>query len=116
MANPIPCGICREVDSAEFLITDTTPDAQIMGQPTQGVCVRCFIEKGLQMAQALQDVLSEEATPAADQPGVLEQVEADEGKQGIAPSSASPKSRKATPAKDNGAQAAQEAEAAHVDR
>jgi hypothetical protein len=113
MANPIPCGICRQVDDAEFIVTDRTPDAQIMGVPTLGMCVQCFIKKGFEMAQALQAVLDEQSAPVPVGAGVLERIEDDEGAAPIPPSSSSPKRPKRPAPPENGAPLPEEAEAAH---
>ena len=78
MANPIPCGRCDEVADADLLVTDRTPDFQLLGVPTSGLCVRCYIEHAMQLANAIQAAMAEmEKLP--DAPGVLESVEADEG-------------------------------------
>jgi hypothetical protein len=113
MANPIPCGICRQVEDAEFIVTDRTPDAQIMGVPTLGMCVQCFIQKGFEMAQALQAVLSEDSAPVPVGAGVLEQIEEDEGAAPIPPSSSSPKRPKRQAPEANGAPVPEEVEATH---
>lgn len=108
MANPIPCGICQQVADAEFLVTDRTPDFQILGVPTTGMCVQCFVVKGLEIAQALQTAL-EQVQAEGETPGVLEAVEADEGVQGVAdPLPPAPKSRKAKEAQAETAVAAEE--------
>jgi hypothetical protein len=79
MANPIPCGRCQEVADSDLLVTDRTPDFQLLGVPTSGLCVRCYIEHAMELANALQAAMAEmEKLP--DEPGVLESVEQDEGK------------------------------------
>ena len=95
------------------MVTDRTPDFQILGAPTQGVCLRCFIDLGMTIAQALQTAWEEQQAlqavyeadsapePEAEvlvspdsvgaEPGVLEKVEADEGLAHAPVSSASAK-------------------------
>lgn len=96
MANPIPCGKCDQVADADLLVTDRTPDFQLLGVPTSGLCVMCYINHAMQLANAIQAAM--EAQEADGGPaGVLEQVEADEGPQEVQESvPAAPKSRKKT--------------------
>lgn len=113
MANPVPCGICNQVDSAEFLVTDMTPDFSLLGKPTMGVCASCWIMLGDAMKTALEDTSE---NPAPDTPvgtGALEQVEQDEGAVSPAPSPARPKSRRKTAPESNGATVPEEAPASH---
>jgi hypothetical protein len=79
MANPIPCGRCNDVADADLLVTDRTPEFTLLGVPTTGLCVLCYINHAMELANAIQASMAEiEAQP--DAPGVLESVEADEGK------------------------------------
>lgn len=114
MANPIGCAVCEQVGDAEFLVTDRTPDFQLLGTPTIGMCVQCFIEKGLQLATALQaafaEVMDEEPTP-----GALESVEATEGKvEVVDPVPPKPKSKAKPEPEPEVVAEASEAEASHV--
>lgn len=94
MSSPMKCGLCNESPDSEFFITDRTDGTQIMGQTVTAVCVRCFIDKAIEMAQALQMVMEQVSAEEPSSPGVLEQIEADEGTVGAVSSSASPKSKK----------------------
>lgn len=94
MANPIPCGVCQQISDAEFLVTDMTDGFQLLGVPTQGMCVQCFVEKGLALANALQAAY-EEMQGQEPAPGVIEAIEQDEGPVTPAdPLPAAPKSKK----------------------
>lgn len=94
MANPIPCGKCDEVADADLLVTDRTPDFQLLGVPTTGLCVMCYINHAMQLANAIQAAM--EAAQAEGEPvGVLAAVEADEGPQEVQEAvPPAPKSRK----------------------
>ena len=82
MANPIPCGKCDQVADADLLVTDRTPDFQLLGVPTSGLCVMCYINHAMQLANAIQAAM--EAAEAEGEPvGVLAAVEADEGPQEV---------------------------------
>lgn len=113
MANPTPCGICQQVDSAEFLVTDLTPDFQLLGKPTSGVCVGCWIMLGDAIKKALEEASQESAPDGTVGAGVLEQIEQAEGVVSPSPSPARPKSRKKPEAEGNGAALPEEAEASH---
>ena len=110
MANPIPCGKCQEVADADLLVTDRTPDFTLLGVPTTGLCVMCYINHAMELANALSAAMAE--VQAEGEPvGVLAAVEADEGAQPVNdPVPAAPKSRKkaqaSEPAAVNSAQAA----------
>jgi hypothetical protein len=78
VANPIPCGKCQQVADADLLVTDRTPDFQLLGVPTSGLCVQCYIEHAMELANALQAAYAA-IEAEGQQPGVLEQVEQDEG-------------------------------------
>jgi hypothetical protein len=78
MANPIPCGKCQQVADADLLVTDRTPDFQLLGVPTSGLCVQCYIEHAMELANALQAAYAA-IEAEGQQPGVLERVEQDEG-------------------------------------
>lgn len=94
MANPIPCGKCQEVADADLLVTDRTPDFTLLGVPTTGLCVMCYINHAMELANALSAAMAE-VQAEGEQPGVLAQVEADEGPQEVQESvPAAPKSRK----------------------
>lgn len=119
------------------MVTDRTPDFQILGAPTQGICLRCFIDLGMQIAQALQqayedqqkiqDSLEASEAPGAPEtlqellssvgtgPGLLEAVEAAEGVSSEPLRSASTKRRKKTDSETVNWDPESEAEAAHVD-
>jgi hypothetical protein len=112
MAQPIPCGICRQVDDAEFVVTDRTPEFVVLGAPTLGVCVSCLIDLGRRLGEALAMAQAEESAPVPVGAGVLEQIEDDEGAAPIPPSSSSPKRPKRPAPQENGAQVSEEAEAA----
>ena len=94
MANPIPCGKCNEVADADLLVTDRTPDFQLLGVPTSGLCVRCYIEHAMELANALSAAMA--ALEAEGDPdGVLKAIEQDEGPQPVEEAvPAAPKSRK----------------------
>lgn len=82
MANPIPCGKCDEVADADLLVTDRTPDFQLLGVPTSGLCVMCYINHAMQLANAIQAAM-EQAQLGGEPEGVLAAVEADEGPQEV---------------------------------
>jgi hypothetical protein len=82
MSNPIPCGKCSEVADADLLVTDRTPDFQLLGTPTAGLCVRCYIEHAMQLANALAAAMAQ-LEAEGDPEGVLEAIEADEGLQPV---------------------------------
>lgn len=91
MSSPMKCGLCNESPDSEFFITDRTDGTQIMGQTVTAVCVRCFIDKAIEMAQALQMVIEQVSAEEPSSPGVLERIEGEDGPIGIPPSSPSPK-------------------------
>ena len=110
MANPIPCGKCQEVADADLLVTDRTPDFQLLGVPTSGLCVRCYIEHAMELANALSAAMAQ-LEAEGDPDGILEAIETDEGAQPVNdPVPPAPKSRKkaeaSEPAAVNSAQAA----------
>ena len=137
MANPIPCDRCGQVADAEFVVTDRTPDFAILGAPTQGICARCMVMLGEALRQALEAAYAEQeefrkqweadhpeeasgevqalAESVGTEPGVLEQVEAEEGRVHPAPQSASTKRKSRASALVAAAEAAQKAEASDVD-
>jgi hypothetical protein len=97
MANPIPCGVCKQVDECDLLVTDRTPDFQILGAPTIGMCVQCFILRGMALDNVLQAAYAE-LEASGGEPGVLAAVEADEGEVVAAdPLPPAPKSKAARP-------------------
>lgn len=94
MANPIPCGKCQEVADADLLVTDRTPDFQLLGVPTSGLCVRCYIEHAMELANALSAAMAQ-LEAEGDPDGVLAEIERDEGPQEVQESvPPAPKSRK----------------------
>ena len=115
MANPIPCGVCGEVADSDLLVSDRTPEFQILGQSTMGMCVQCFIERGMLLANALQAAYAE-MEKAGDQPGLLESVEADEGEVTPAdPLPPAPKSKKTKEPAETPESNGTQTEAANVD-
>ena len=90
MANPIPCVNCLEVPDADFLVTNRLDMPWPFDQSTVGLCTTCLISMTAAMAEALAAVFG--TAPEPEGPGVLEQVEAEEGPVKVA--SASSKSRK----------------------
>lgn len=115
MANPIPCGKCQQVADADLLVTDRTPDFQLLGVPTTGLCVQCYIEHAIQLANALQAAMAQieaEGGPA----GVLAEIEHDEGEVVAAdPVPPAPKSRKKAEPQETAQVNGTEAETADVD-
>ena len=90
MANPIPCVNCLEVPDADFLVTNRLDMPWPFDQSTVGLCTTCLIGAAAAMAEALAAVFG--TAPEPEGPGVLEQVEAEEGPVKVA--SASSKSRR----------------------
>ena len=137
MANPIPCDRCGQVADAEFVVTDRTPDFAILGAPTQGICARCMVMLGDALRQALEAAYAEQEAfreqweaehpeqaqgevqgvtqSVGTEPGVLEQVEADEGRAQVVPQSASPKRRRKPAPEETDQTVPAEVEASHVD-
>lgn len=137
MANPIPCDRCGQVADAEFVVTDRTPDFSILGAPTQGICVSCMILLGKALGEALEAAYAEQEafqrqweadhpgeapgevqdplTSVGTEAGVLEQVEAEEGRFHPAPQSAPTKRRRKAAAPEVDKTVPAEVEATHVD-
>jgi len=82
MPNPIPCAMCIDVADSDFLVTNRNDMPWPFDQSTVGLCLRDFLQLGFAMAEAIQGALAEQEV--AEGPGVLEQVEAEEGKVPVA--------------------------------
>jgi hypothetical protein len=113
MSNPIPCGKCSEVADADLLVTDRTPDFQLLGTPTAGLCVRCYIEHAMQLANALAAAMAQ-LEQEGDPEGILEAIETDEGLQPVEEAvPPAPKSKAKKETVQVAAAASEEAASAH---
>lgn len=123
MANPIPCGVCKDGTPGQLLVTDQTDDFQIMGKPTVSVCVPHLAEIMFNKVQELQATLDaleaagdDSASTDALPPGEVEQTEGAGGPVPLAPTAPSPSRGRRPKSEGNGTEVTPEAEAADVER
>lgn len=119
MANPQPCRICETEGAHTLADWLVTAQSDVMGfEPgnTFWVCMPCLAGLALAWLQAQQDPAATEAEEVPEGPGVLEQVEDEEGREkvtsrtGRAPKS-SGQTQESGPVEDP-----QEAPTAHVNQ
>lgn len=115
MAQPIPCAVCGEQPDADWMVTARTEATGWEPGTTVGLCVNCWI--GLAFAKAEEIMGDQPAGPETppEEPGVLEQVEADEGEQPVARRNGRARKSEPEPEPEPGPQPEAEPEAADVD-
>jgi hypothetical protein len=116
MAQNIPCAVCNQVTDAEWLVTNRTDEWDEDMPRTFGICQMCLVRTSLQLVGLDADALLSSQSEQPEGPGVLEQIEADEGEVKPAPSRTRSTKSRAQAGQPNGATAEQETAAADVDQ